>query len=67
MFVSSLFTGSISDKEICRRSGLYSVFNKRMQDNELLKGDAIMADKGFTIEDNLKKLNLTLNIPAFME
>ena len=26
-----------------------------------------MADRGFTIEKNLKELNVTLNIPAFLE
>ena len=27
-------------------------------------GNAIMAEKGFTIESDIKKLNLDLNIPA---
>ena len=26
-----------------------------------------MADRGFTIEENLKEFNITLNIPAFLE
>ena len=28
-------------------------------------GDSIMADKGFNIEEDLKKLGLQLNIPPF--
>ena len=31
------------------------------------KGDAIMADKGFDIQNDLKKLGLQLNIPPFFK
>lgn len=56
-FVSALYTGSISDREITRRSGLV----------ELLEpNDGVMADKGFTIEDILTPRNCTLNIPPFL-
>ena len=56
-FVSALYTGSISDWEITRRSGLV----------ELLEpNDGVMADKGFTIEDILTPRNCTLNIPPFL-
>ena len=41
-FVSSLFQGSISDKEITRRSGILSLIEE---------GDEVMADKGFLIQD----------------
>ena len=34
---------------------------------ELKKGDAIMADKGFDIGDELRKLDLKLNIPPFLK
>ena len=55
-FVNALYTGSISDREITRRSGLV----------ELLEpNDGVMADKGFTIEDILTPWNCTLNIPPF--
>ena len=58
-FISQLFDGSTSDKEIVRRSGILR--------NELWSpGDSVMADKGFTIEDDLAPLNVTLNIPAFL-
>ncbi|XP_068691460.1 uncharacterized protein [Montipora foliosa] len=56
-FVSALYTGSISDREITRRSGLV----------ELLEpNDGVMADKGFTIEDIVTPRNCTLNIPPFL-
>ena len=56
-FVSGLYTGSISDQEITRRSGLV----------ELLEpNDGVMADKGFTIEDILTPRNCTLNVPPFL-
>lgn len=43
-FVSSLYQGSILDKEITRRSGILSL---------LEEGDEVMADKGFLIQDLL--------------
>ena len=49
-FISQLFDGSNSDKEIVRRKELWS------------PGDSVMADKGFTIEDDLASLNVTLEI-----
>lgn len=56
-FVSSLYTGSISDREIVYRSGFLDLpFNE---------GDSVMADKGFTIED-LLPLGIKLNIPPFL-
>ncbi|XP_068761637.1 uncharacterized protein [Montipora capricornis] len=55
-FVSALYTGSISDREITRRSGLV----------ELLEPNDRESDKGFTIEDILTPRNCTLNIPPFL-
>ncbi|CAN7976884.1 unnamed protein product [Ixodes persulcatus] len=57
-FVTQLFTGSISDKECVEKSG----FLKLPFDD----GDSIMADKGFKIEDDLKQINVRLNIPPFL-
>ena len=34
---------------------------------EIMEGDAIVADKGFDIADELSKLNMKLNIPPFLE
>lgn len=33
---------------------------------EVLPGDAIMADKGFDLDSDLRKLDLKLNIPPFL-
>ena len=56
-FVSQLYTGSISDREIVIRSGFLS---QKLED-----GDTVMADKGFQIED-LLPLGVKLNIPPFL-
>ena len=56
-FVSSLYSGSISDKELTRQSGLLPL---------LEKGDSVMADKGFDISDLLLPLDVSLNIPPFL-
>ncbi|XP_059913794.1 uncharacterized protein LOC132462324 isoform X2 [Gadus macrocephalus] len=55
-FVSSLFTGSISDRELTERSGPLDL---------LEPGDGCMADKGFTIEKLLADRGATLIIPPF--
>ena len=55
--VSQLYTGSISDREIVRRSGLL--------DMPFLDRDSVMADKGFTISD-LLPLGVSLNLPPFL-
>lgn len=41
-FVSKLFTGNISDKDITKRSGILDL---------LENGDEVMTDKGFLIQD----------------
>lgn len=56
-FVSSLYQGSISDKEITRRSGILSLIEE---------GNEVMADKGFLIQDLLQPLKATLTIPPFL-
>lgn len=56
-FISQLYSGSISDREIVERSGFLKL--------EFDKGDTVMADKGFTIED-LLPLGVNLNIPPFL-
>ena len=55
--VSVLFAGSISDKELVKRSGLLDL---------LEPGDQILADKGFTIQDLLAPIGCELSIPAFL-
>ena len=56
-FISELYTGNISDREIVIRSGLLK--------QQFESGDTVMADKGFTIED-LLPLGVSLNIPPFL-
>ena len=56
-FLSQLYSGCISDREIVERSGiLYLPYDG---------GDGVMADKGFTIDD-LLPLGVSLNIPPFL-
>ena len=56
-FLSELYSGSISDREIVERCGILDLtFND---------SDDVMADKGFTIED-LLQLGVSLNIPPFL-
>ena len=59
VFISELFTGSISDRKLFIASDFL----------ELLKtvpaSKSIMADKGFEIQNLLVPFNLLLNIPPF--
>ncbi|XP_064469616.1 uncharacterized protein LOC135384341 [Ornithodoros turicata] len=57
-FVSELFTGCGSDREIVVKSGFL--------DLEFTPGDTVMADKGFKIADLLEKKGVSLNIPPFL-
>ena len=59
-FVSELFPGSVSDREIVCRCG---ILNPQFWN----KNDEIMADKGFTIRDLLDPMGVKLNIPIFLE
>ena len=59
IFLSQLHDGSISDKEIVKRSGFLKI--------ELWSdGDSVMAQMGFTIHDKLARVGVSLNIPAFL-
>lgn len=63
VFVSTLFSGSISDKEITAQSGLLDVL-KQLLDHEMLRpGDGAMVDKGFNIREEIENLGLKLIIP----
>jgi len=57
-FVSQLYLGSISDREITKRSGFL--------DLDFCSGDSVMADKGFDIQDLLDVKCVKLNIPPFL-
>ena len=56
-FVSQLYTGGTSNKEITKQSGILPL---------LERGDNVMADRGFVIKDFLESLGCTLNIPPFL-
>lgn len=57
MFVSDCFEGAISDREIVKQSGFLDYIQK---------GDVVLADRGFTIEDLLAEKEATLVIPPFL-
>jgi hypothetical protein len=57
MFISEVYEGAISDREIVKKSGFL---------NYLKAGDVVMADRGFTIEDLLAEKGAKLLIPPFL-
>ena len=59
-YISPVFVGSIFDVELTKNSG----FLTTLQDKP---GVSIMADRGFTIKDMLRELNIDLNMPPFLE
>lgn len=59
-FISELYPGSLSDREITSRCG---ILNPKFWDD----GDEIMADKGFTIRDLLDPLGVKLNTPIYLQ
>lgn len=56
-FASELYCGSISDPDIVEKSGFL---------NHIQKGDFIMADKGFIIQDQLATIGANLVKPNFL-
>lgn len=59
-FISHLYVGSISDVELTRVSGFIEELKGK-------SGISVMADRGFTIKDQLAKIGVDLNIPPFMD
>ena len=57
-YVSELFPGSTSDKEITALSGFL---------DKLQPGDQVMADKGFNCQDELASVGASLLMPAYMK
>ena len=57
MFVSQFYTGGISNKEITKQSGILTL---------LERGDNVMADRGFIINDLLEPVRCTLNTTPFL-
>lgn len=62
MYVSPLYVGSISDVELTRVSGFVDALQK-----ENVVGMSVMADRGFTIKDQLDSIGAKLNIPPFLD
>ena len=58
IFVSSLYTGGISDQELTRRCGILDLVQS---------GDSVMADKGFDISYDLLICGCRLNMPPFVK
>ena len=56
-FISDLFEGSISDRDIFCRSGIIDFINP---------GDVLLVDKGFKIEDVLAPFMASTEIPPFL-
>ena len=56
-FVSQLYTGCISAREITKQSGILTL---------LERGDNVMADRGLVLNDLLEPLGCTLNIRPFL-
>ncbi|KAK0138850.1 hypothetical protein N1851_024608 [Merluccius polli] len=65
IYVSTLFTGSISDKEIFNRCNIIDILKGCVQCGYLNVGDGLMVDKGFLIEKEVEEIGLKLNIPPF--
>ncbi|CAC5392815.1 unnamed protein product [Mytilus coruscus] len=57
VYISDAFEGSISDKEIVKKSGFLNTLNN---------GDEITADRGFSIDDLLMSREAKLIIPPFL-
>ena len=57
-FCSDLYCGSISDPDIVRKSGYLQ---------HIKRGDYVMADKGFTIRDDLAAVGGHLVLPHFLK
>ena len=58
-FVSALFSGNTSDKEMVARSGL---LDQRLWE----QGDECMADRGFTVADLFEPIGVRLVLPSFL-
>lgn len=55
----------MSDKELVRQCGILPLLEKLIDTGYLQRGDGIMADKGFLIEEEMQALGLKLNMPPF--
>ena len=51
---------------ICRKKAGSDILKNKVAVGEILADDTVMADKGFDLGDELKKVNLYLNILPFL-
>ena len=55
--MSKVYPGAISDTDLTIKSGILDLLNS---------GDSVMADRGFTIQNELTLIGVKLNIPPFL-
>lgn len=67
VFVSELFTCSMTDVTITEKSRFYKLLYQLMVAGYIHQGDCIMTDKGFTKSSELESLKLHLNLPSFVK
>jgi hypothetical protein len=63
IFVSDLFCSSVSDEEICVRSGFFEHLESLIERGYLHKGDSVMAASRFGMESKLVEMGLKLCSP----
>ena len=63
IFISPLYSGSISDNRLTHDSGLLTLLGNYITAGLLHENDCILADKGFTNFDDFANLGLKLNTP----
>ena len=58
--MSPTFVGLISDPELTHSSGLLPKLQSK-------KNISVMAERGFTIQDQLQSTDVSLNVPPFLD
>ena len=66
MYVSDLYSGSISDKELLIKDVFFDVLQAFLDKGWVKKGDGVLTDKGILIKDQLSKLGIELNMPPII-
>ncbi|XP_072532968.1 uncharacterized protein [Salminus brasiliensis] len=67
LFVSTLYTGTISDRDIFKQCGIITQLYHLIETGYLNPGDGLMADKGFQNQKDVEEIGLSLNIPPFAQ
>lgn len=60
-YVSDAYGGCASDRQICERSELLH------NPDKFDRGDSIMADRGFTVQDLFATKDVAINMPSFLK